>query len=139
MTTYELKTKKNDGDVDAFIMGVEDAQKRSDSLEIIRLMEEATGQSPKMWGKSIVGFGTYHYKGKTSEGEWMVVGFSPRKQNLTLYLACDLDVLNDLLENLGKHSRGVGCLYLKSLADVDLGVLKELIVRAYDITKSMSA
>lgn len=136
MATYELKTQKNDGDAYEFIGSVTDGQKRQDSIEIIRLMQEATGQPPKMWGKSIVGFGTYHYEGKSSEGEWMVVGFSPRKQNLTLYLSCDLDELQDLLNDLGEYTRGVGCLYVKRLGDVDREVLKKTIKQGYDLVKS---
>jgi hypothetical protein len=131
MTSYELKTKKNDADVYDFIDSIADEQKRQDSLEIIKLMQTATGQLPKMWGKSIVGFGTYHYKGKASEGDWMAIGFSPRKQNLTLYLSCDLDTLSDLLDELGKYTRGVGCLYIKKLADINKEVLRELIKRGY--------
>jgi hypothetical protein len=99
-------------------------------------VEEVTGQPPVMWGKSIVGFGSYHYKGKTSEGDWMAIGFSPRKQNLTLYLSCDLDTLNDLLEKFGAYTRGVGCLYIKKLADVDKEVLRELIKRGYSAVKN---
>jgi len=136
MAKYELKTQKSDSDVYEFIDSVIDEQKRQDSLEIIRLMQEATGQPPKMWGKSIVGFGTYHYKGRSSEGDWMMVGFSPRKQNLTLYLSCDLDELQGLLNDLGKYTRGVGCLYVKRLRDIDKEVLKEIIKRGYDLVKS---
>lgn len=136
MAKYELKTQKSDSDVYEFIDSVIDEQKRQDSLEIIRLMQEATGQPPKMWGKSIVGFGIYRYKGKSSEGEWMVVGFSPRKQNLTLYLSCDLDELQDLLNDLGKYTRGVGCLYVKRLGDIDKEVLKKTIKQGYDLVKS---
>lgn len=135
MAKYELKTQKSDSDVYEFIDSVIDEQKRQDSLEIIRLMQEATGRSPSMWGKSIVGFGTYHYKGKSSEGEWMVVGFSPRKQNLTLYLSCDLDELQDLLNDLGRYTRGVGCLYVKRLEDIDKKVLKKIIKQGYDLVK----
>lgn len=131
MASYEIKTKKNEGDVNEFIASVAGEQKRRDSQVVIATIQQVTGQSPKMWGKSIVGFGSYHYKGKTSEGEWMVIGFSPRKQNLTLYLSCDLDMLREELEVLGKYTRGVGCLYVKQLKDIDEEALRRLIKRAY--------
>ena len=90
-------------------------------------VKSLTKETPRMWGKAMVGFGTFHYRGKTSEGDWFHVGFSPRKQNLTLYLHCELEKQGDLLDKLGKHKIGKSCLYLKSLDGIDLGVLAQLI------------
>ncbi|HEX9679016.1 MAG TPA: DUF1801 domain-containing protein [Candidatus Saccharimonadales bacterium] len=136
MAKYQLKTRKNDGDVDKFIDSVEDEQKRQDSYEIMKLMSELTGQPPVLWGKSIVGFGSYHYKGRSSEGDWMAIGFSPRKQNLTLYIMPGFKEFDDLMNNLGKYTTSVGCLYIKRLEDVDRSVLKELIKRSYEYVKA---
>ncbi len=124
----ELKTKVNDASVEDYLNSVEDDSKRKDSFEILRLMEEVTKEPPKMWGASIVGFGSYHYKGAGGrEGDWMLTGFSPRKQNLTLYLMGGFTKFEDLLQKLGKHKTSAGCLYIKKLDDVDKKVLKELI------------
>ncbi len=127
----ELKTKVNKASVDKFIKGVKDEQTRDDCFKIAEMMQKATKAEPKMWGTSIVGFGTYHYKGASGrEGDWFVAGFSPRKQNLTLYIMTGFDEYEDLLAKLGKHSTGKACLYIKRLADVDLKVLKELITKS---------
>lgn len=136
MAKYELKTKKNEGDVYEFIQSVDDPQKRQDSIELVKIIEDITGHVPKMWGKSIVGFGSYHYKGKSSEGDWMATGFSPRKQGLTIYLMSGFKGFEGLLEKLGKHSTSVGCLYIKRLDDVDKSVLKKLIKQSYQYVKS---
>lgn len=124
---YELKTKVNDASVLAFLKGVENNKRKEDSLVILDVMTALTGEEPKMWGKSIVGFGSYHYKGKVQEGEWMRIGFSPRKQSLTLYLMNGYDDSKAILERLGKHKLGKSCLYINKLDDVDMEVLKELI------------
>ena len=127
----ELKTKVNKASVDKFINGVKDEQTRDDCFKIAEIMQKATKAEPKMWGTSIVGFGSYHYKGASGrEGDWFVAGFSPRKQNLTLYIMTGFDEYEDLLAKLGKHSTGKACLYIKRLADVDLKVLKELITKS---------
>jgi len=127
----ELKTKVNKASVDKFIKSVKDEQTRDDCFKIAEIMQKATKAEPKMWGTSIVGFGTYHYKGASGrEGDWFVAGFSPRKQNLTLYIMTGFDEYEDLLAKLGKHSTGKACLYIKRLADVDLKVLKELITKS---------
>ena len=127
----ELKTKVNKASVDKFIKSVKDEQTRDDCFKIAEIMQKATKAEPKMWGTSIVGFGTYHYKGASGrEGDWFVAGFSPRKQNLTLYIMTGFDEYEDLLAKLGKHSMGKACLYIKRLADVDLKVLKELITKS---------
>lgn len=124
------KTQKNSGDVENFLTGVKDEQRRTDCLAVLKLMKELTGEPAVMWGKSIIGLGSFRYRGKTSEGDWFPVGFSPRKQDLTLYLHCVLEEQSDLLENLGKHKIGKSCLYIKKLEDIHLPTLKKLIKRA---------
>ena len=124
----ELKTKPNNKDVTQFLNSVTDEKKKQDSYKILQLMKEITKEEPKMWGESIVGFGTYHYKYATGrEGDWFVTGFSPRKQNLTLYLMCGLDINKDRLRKLGKYKKGKACVYIKKLEDVDIAVLKDMI------------
>lgn len=139
MAKTELKTKVNDASVTTFLNSVADEQKRSDCLEILRMMKQVTREEPKMWGSSIVGFGSYHYKGKSGrEGDWMLTGFSPRKQNLTLYLMGGFDTHADLLNKLGKFTTGAGCLYIKKLDDVDRKVLKELVQASVKRMKQLS-
>lgn len=128
MAKTELKTKVTDASVTEFLDSVADQQKRDDCFKILKLMNLITKEEPKMWGSSIVGFGTYHYKGKSGrEGDWMLVGFSPRKQNLTLYLTGGFGGHADLLKKLGKFKTTMGCLYIRKLEDVDQKVLKELL------------
>lgn len=139
MAKAELKTKVNDASVTKFIEGVADEQKRNDCFEILKLMKQVTKDEPRMWGASIVGFGTYHYKGKSGrEGDWMLIGFSPRKQNLTLYLTGGFEAHSDLLKKLGKFTTSVGCLYIKTLDDVDRKVLKELVQASVKRMKQLS-
>jgi hypothetical protein len=124
----ELKTKLNDGDVAAFLDGVADERRRADSLAVLDLMRDITGEQPKMWGTNIIGFGSRHYRYESGrEGDWFVVGFSPRKQNLTLYLSSGFDRHAELLQRLGKHSIGKSCLYVKRLSDIDQETLRELV------------
>lgn len=129
MAKAELKTKVNEASVDAFI----DKQPEgvaTDCRTIIKLMKKATGEEPKMWGASIVGFGRYVYEGASGRsGEWMVTGFSPRKANLTIYIMMGFDEEAALMKKLGKHTTGKSCLYIKRLGDVDMKVLEELIVK----------
>jgi len=127
----EPKTQKNDAAVDKFLAGVADEQRRADCLNVLELMRNVTGEPAAMWGKAIVGFGSFHYRGKTSEGDWFPVGFAPRKQNLVLYLHCILEEQTALLEKLGKHKIGKSCLYLNKLDDVHIPTLKKLIKKAY--------
>lgn len=129
----ELKTQKNNASAVDFINTLEDEQKRADSLQLLTLFEDVTGQKPVMWGTSIIGFGEYHYKSERSsqEGDWPLTGFSPRKVALTLYLTTGFAMCEPLLAKLGKHKTGKGCLYIKKLADVDQTVLKELIAGSY--------
>jgi hypothetical protein len=127
----QLKTQPNDESVSGFLDRVEDDAKREDSYTILKLMQEVTGEEPKMWGDSIVGFGTYHYKyasGRT--GEWFLTGFSPRVQNLTLYIMSGFDEYDELLGKLGKHSTGKSCLYVKRLENIDLDILKKLVAKS---------
>jgi hypothetical protein len=132
MAKYELKTKKNKASVSKFINSIEDDQKRKDSKEIIKIIKDLTGEKPVMWGPSIVGFGSYHYKyASGQEGDWMITGFSPRKQNLTIYIMPGYDLSQDLLDKLGPHKTGKSCLYIKKLEDVHLPTLKKLILRGY--------
>ena len=124
----ELKTKLSDASVEVFLDGIADEAKRRDSYAILAMMQEVTGVEAKMWGDSIVGFGSYHYKYASGrEADWPLVGFSPRKQNLTLYIMSGFEQYDELLQRLGKHSTGKACLYVKRLADVDLAVLQELV------------
>ena len=122
------KTRPTDQDVELFLDSIVDAQQRQDSRTIMELMGDVTGAAPCMWGDSIVGFGSYHYRYASGrEGDWPLTGFSPRKQNLTLYLSYGFDQHSELLERLGKYKVGKACLYLKRLDDVDLTALRELI------------
>ncbi|MEE4194841.1 MAG: DUF1801 domain-containing protein [Anaerolineae bacterium] len=125
----ELKTKLNDGDVIAFLNTIENEQRKKDSFIVLEMMQKLTGMEPKMWGESIVGFDQYHYVYASGrEGDWMKIGFSPRKQALTLYLNAGYEErAPELLEKLGKHKTGKGCLYIKKMEDVDPDVLRELI------------
>ena len=127
----ERKTQKNDASVEEYLAGIKDEQQRADSLAVWELMKELTGDPAVMWGKAMVGFGSFHYRGKTTEGDWPSVGFSARKQNLVLYLHCELDKQAALLEKVGKHKFGKSCLYLKKLEDAHLPTLKKLILKAY--------
>ncbi len=124
----ELKTQRNQDDVDAFLDAIDDERKREDAKALREMMAEVTGDDGAMWGTSIVGFGSYHYTYATGrEGDWFKVGFSPRKQNLTLYIMSGFDEYEPMLERLGKHSTGKSCLYVKRLSDVDTDVLRDLV------------
>jgi len=124
----ELKTKRNTADVETFLNGVEHDQRREDAFAVLELMREITGEPAEMWGDSIVGFGSYHYTYASGrEADWMLTGFSPRKQSLTLYIMSGFDAYESLLEKLGKHRTGKACLYVNKLADIDMDVLRELV------------
>jgi hypothetical protein len=137
----EIKTTATDDSVDDFINAVPDENKRREAFILLKLFEEITGEQPKMWSSGIIGFGQYHYKSERSkqEGDWMLTGFSPRKQALTLYLMHGFDRHSDLLQKLGKHKTSMGCLYINKLGDVDLGVLRELIQRSFDDVKAQNS
>ena len=128
----EIKTKPTSVSVDSFIDSLPDEQKRKDSQVILKMMEKATKEKPKMWGSSLIGFGDKRYKSPTSgrEVDWFKIGFSPRKANFSLHLVIDIKRHDDELKRLGKHKAGMGCLYINKLGDVDLKVLEELIVIA---------
>lgn len=127
----ELKTKINEESVKKFLENIEDDKKRADSYVILNLMKEVTGEEPKMWGKSIVGFGTYHYKYKSGrEGDWFKAGFSPRKSALTLYIMSGFEDYEDLMAELGKYKTGKSCLYIKKIEDIDLKVLEKLVEKS---------
>lgn len=137
----EIKTQKNNASVSDFLASVENETRRADAEKVLKLMPQATRQSPSMWGTSIVGFGSYHYKSERSrqEGDWFMVGLSPRKANLTLYIMPSVQQYPDLLKKLGKHKTGGSCLYINKLEDVDLKVLKELISTAWKNMKARTA
>lgn len=124
----EIKTKQNNDSVNTFLDSLENGQ-QADSKTIIKMMEKATGEPPKMWGKSMVGFGLLRYKSQASgrEVDWFKIGFAPRKNNISLHLVTSMEKQAALLEKLGKHKTGKGCLYINSLKDVDVKVLEKLI------------
>jgi hypothetical protein len=134
----ELKTKLNDASVTDFLDTIKDEEKRADSFEILKLMQQVTKQEPKMWGTSIIGFGNVHLKYESGrELDWFITGFSPRKQNLTLYVLGSFNPHTELLKKLGKHKTGSGCLYINKLKDVDVKVLKELIKESFKAAKML--
>jgi len=136
----ELKTKPTESSVEDFLNSVENEKQRSDSLAIVELMADVTGAPPTMWGSSIVGFGSYHYTYASGrEGDWMLVGFWPRKRNLTLYIMSGFEQYDDLLARLGKHSTGKSCLYIKKLEDIDMDVLRELVSLSVEHMKASNA
>lgn len=128
-----IKTQKSNASVEAFLQSVKDENKRKDCEVVLKMMKQASKEEPKMWGSSIVGFGSYHYKSERSrqEGDWFITGFSPRKANLTLYILPSISSYPELLKKLGKCKTSVSCLYINKLSDVDIKVLKELIETAY--------
>ena len=129
----ELKTKPTKQSVKKFLDGIDDDQKRKDCKKIATIMRKATGAPAKMWGTSIVGFGSYHYKYASGhEGEWPLTGFAPRSRDLTLYIMSGFRSYGTLMKKLGKHKTGNACLYIKRLSDVDLGVLTELIEKSVE-------
>ena len=127
----ELKTKPTKQSVGAFLKTVPDAQNRKDAAVVIELMKEATRSEPVMWGTSIIGFGSFRYKYESGrEGDWPIIGLSPRKQNLTLYIMPGFAEFSDLLAKLGPHTTGKSCLYVKRLADVDMAILKKIVTKS---------
>jgi len=133
---YELKTKINDASVGEFLKNVQNPKRREDSFEILKLMKDITNEEPKMWGDSIVGFGSYHYVYASGrEGDWLQIGFSPRKQFLTVYIMDGFDKYEDLLKKLGKYKIGKSCLYINKLEDVNIPVLKELMIESVKCIK----
>lgn len=130
----ELKTLKTKASARAFIKSVSDAQKRTDAMELLALFEKITKKKPVMWGTAIIGFGEYHYKSErsTQEGDWPLTGFSPRKQNLTLYIMPGFKEYGDILKKLGKFKKSAGsCIYINRLSDVDMKLLTKLIQHSF--------
>lgn len=129
----EPKTKMNDAGVETFLQTIKKEEMRKDCDVVLKMMKQVTKQVPKMWGSSIVGFGSFHYKSERSkqEGDWFITGFSPRKQNLTVYIIPGFAKYEALMKKLGKYKTSVSCLYINKLADVDTEVLKELITVSY--------
>lgn len=128
-TMAELKTQQTEADVHAFINAFADTeQKRADSFELLKIMEDFTGYEPRMWGPTMIGFGKYHYKSERSrqEGDWPLVGFSPRKAAISLYVYTGSKQHEHLLEDLGKFKMGKACLYIKKLSDINTDALRKL-------------
>jgi len=124
----ELKTKPTQASVKEFLNQITDKERRDDCFAVAKIMEEITGDKPKMWGPSIIGFGTYHYKYASGrEGDWPKTGFSPRKKDLTLYIMMGFDKHPELMKQLGKHRTSKSCLYIKRLSDIHIPTLKKLI------------
>lgn len=131
----ELKTKQNNTDINEFVKSFADTEeKRKDSFELIKLMRDFTGHEPKMWGSSIIGFGTYHYKSERSrqEGDWLLIGFSPRKAAISLYVYTGAKEHEHLLEGLGKFKMGKSCIYIKKLSDINLDALRQIMKATID-------
>jgi hypothetical protein len=134
------KTQKNDASVEDFITSVEDEAKRQDCFALVKIFEEVIGEKGVMWGTAIIGFDSYHYKSERSsqQGDWLLVGFSPRKQNLTIYIPTGFDDYAAQLEKLGKHKTSTGgCLYIKRLSDIDIDVLKFIIKDSAERTRAL--
>lgn len=133
----EMKTKPTAQSVEAFLNGIADEEQRRDCFTLLSLMREASGFEPQMWGTSMIGFGRYHYRYRSGqEGDWFLIGFSPRKQNLSLHIMCGVERHPDLLAKLGKHSTGRSCLHIKRLADIDLETLRTLISDSVSMMKT---
>jgi hypothetical protein len=134
----EIKTKQHDGSVEDFIREFANSeQKISDSFELLKIMEKVSGHKPKMWGDSIIGFDKYHYKSErsTQEGDWPILGFSPRKTALSLYIYSGCAGQDELLENLGKFKMGKSCIYVKKLSDIDQNVMIQLMESTLDFMR----
>lgn len=132
----ELKTKPSKASIEKFLNSIKDDKKRSYSYTILELMKNITKEEPIMWGPSIIGFGSYHYKYESGrEGDWFLTGFSPRKENLTLYIISGFKRYDDIMRNLGKFKTSSSCLYINKLEDVDLKVLKQLIAESVKYMK----
>ena len=133
----ENKTKPTTASVTAFVKAIDDPQKRADARKVAAMMRRATGKRPRMWGSSIVGYGNYHYKYASGrEGDFMLTGYSPRKQALTVYVLAGFSRFGPLMKKLGKYKTGKSCLYIKRLADVDEGVLEQLIKESVEYMRN---
>ncbi|HET7098988.1 MAG TPA: DUF1801 domain-containing protein [Patescibacteria group bacterium] len=134
----ELKTKPTSQNPEEFLKTIEPEEKRKDAFTLLELFKKITGEKPRMWGSAIIGYGMFHYKSErsTQEGDWPLVGFSPRKQNLTLYLMNGFTENQGLLKKLGKHKTSKACLYINKLYDVDKTILSKLIKDSFNFTKN---
>lgn len=136
MAKAELKTRPTDASVEEFIAAIENEGRRNDAIKTLEMFKQVTGEKPTMWGSAIIGFGSQQLKYATGrELDWPVIGFSPRKQNMTLYVICSSPKQPALLAKLGKHSTSVSCLYINKLADVDEKVLETVVKDAYIYSK----
>lgn len=139
MAKAELKTKVNNASVADFINDV-DEKRRDDVKKIHQMMEKVVGEKGKMWGKSIIGYGSYHYKYASGrEGDWMLTGLSPRKQNITVYIMPGFDRYDDLMQKLGKYKTGKSCLYINTLDDVNFDVLTELVKESVEFMREQNS
>ena len=136
----EPVTRENDGDVHAFLAQVENEERRRDCRAVMELMQAVTGEPPRLWGDSMIGFGRYHYVYASGrEGDWFLTGVSPRKRNLSIHIMTGFEDHGDLMERLGKHRTGKSCLYLNRLSDVDVEVLEELVRRSVEAMRARYA
>lgn len=128
-----IKTKETNVSVEDYINNLKDETQRTDSMQLVKIMQKITNESPKMWGSAIIGFGNKRYKSPNTgrEVDWFKIGFSPRKANISLHLVFNINTHQEKLNKLGKHKTGVGCLYINKLADIDVKILEELIVVAF--------
>ncbi|MEL6812105.1 MAG: DUF1801 domain-containing protein [Bacteroidota bacterium] len=133
---YEPKTKQNDGDVLQFLESFKDEDRYPDLIQLLKLMHKVSGCSARMWGPSLIGFCPYHYKGKSTQGEWFRIGFSPRKQNISLYIISGFEKETELLSKLGNYKTGKGCLYVKRISDIDLEIFEEFLKRSLEVMKN---
>lgn len=132
------KTTENENDVTSFLNTVADEEKRKDSFELVKIFEESSSFKAKIWGTAIVGFGSYHYKYESGrEGDAPLAGFSPRKDSFALYLSSQLKDREELLAEFGKHKTAKACIYIKKLSDIDVNILKKMIVNSIERTKSL--
>ena len=134
----DVKTKKNNTSALQFVNKIQDVQKKNDCKILLKIFEEVTKEKPKMWGTAIIGFGQYHYKSERSaqEADWPLTSFSPRKNNITLYIKPGFDENKELLKKLGKHKiSGGACIYINRLSDIDISILKKIIKNSFQIMK----
>lgn len=139
MAKYEIKTKRTDVNVDDFLQTVSE-KRQAEAHQLIDIMSRVSGENPKMCGPTMIGFGEYHYIGKSGgEGDWFKIGFSPRKAKISLYLTCDGSEFDDMLADFGKHTRGKGCIYVNNLEDIDMALLEKISRYAYENTNDFDA
>lgn len=132
----DLKTKQNDNDIMEFLNGIDNEERKNDCFKLLGLFRQWTGEPPKMWGPSMIGFGGYHYKYDSErEGDWFLTGFSPRKQNLVIYITAGFKEYDEIMRELGKYKTGSSCLYVKKLSDIDSDKLKMLVQKSVALMK----